>query len=69
MGNLVCQNVYDSYPNNGRMPNISFLETAAARAGSGLEVSSFPVVLTTLKNERMGSYVLLSMTLAALNTL
>ena len=49
------------------MSNISFLETAAARAGNGSEVSSFPVVLMTLKNERTGSYVLLSMTLAALN--
>ena len=49
------------------MFNISFLETAKARAGNGSKVSSIPVVLATLKKEQEPTFYDTSITLATLN--
>lgn len=67
MGYFVGQNVCNNYLNNTRMFNISFLETAAASAGHSSEVSLFPVVLMTLKEEQEPKSYNTSVTLATPN--
>lgn len=48
---FVCWAVYNDNLNNMQICNISFPETATARAGNSSKVSSIPVILKILKKE------------------